>query len=101
MLPMPPSLSRTDNGRRRWLCLHILGAAILDGIDDDTQIIGVTITTVNPAGEIVQHSGGLREPRIRRHLIPPDIAGDLDELVGRLVDLDDLPPAPDSPGWLP
>ena len=101
MMPMPPSLPRTENGRRRWLALHVLAATILDGIDDDTLLVGVTLTTTTQTGEQVQHAAGLGQAGVTRLLIPEHLRGDLAALADRMVDLADLPDAPDSPGWLP
>ena len=100
MHPLIPG--RDDNDRRRRLACQVLLSAILgDGIEPDTFVLGVTVTTVNPAGEYVQHSCGLRDGGVRRMLVPVTLRGELDALVDKLVDLSDLPDVPGSPGMLP
>jgi hypothetical protein len=92
----------TANARRRMLACQILAGVILDGIEDDTLVLGLTIATVNPAGEYGQHSAGLREPGVKRIVVPDQVQADLADLVDRCIDLADVEAiVPDSPGWLP
>jgi hypothetical protein len=100
-MPVPVPRPSTVNGRRRLKAIAVLTTAILDGMDDDTLVLGVTVTTTSRTGEYVQHSCGMRSPDVHRMMIPPHLRGELDELAAKLIDLADLPDVPDSPGWLP
>lgn len=100
--PVPPQA--TANGRRRIsACLLLLGAILGDGIEDDTQVLGLTVTTVSTAGEYVQHSCGMTPDTttVRRSLVPLHLRAEIEALAGKLIDLVDLPEPPGSLGMMP
>ena len=96
--PVNPALTGRPVSRLHGLHAALLAQPILDQLGSDERIITLSITTVGPDGELVQHIAGMtaRGVELRNLLIPPDQRAAIAELSDRMVDLT----APDTLGEL-